>query len=430
MPRGFKLELEEILQKEQEDKNKPTTHQKKNKKCIPTANIINTDHPRSRKPPSRLNIENTPNTPKKQSIPPIQPPIPEKKSSRQPKPLIKEDLGYIDRDAIKGKSNPMRAAVSKLCEKGLARLKKNPLSDFFYFSHIQNSPSLSQIEKNIRNYKYKSIYDFIMDLRRIWNYYFLTYPNDSEIYQRTSEMSRFSEEIYKEIEILFEDKNEISEINKKIDNLARELRDIKGNQQLGTMPFPIVKKNIIGGNGERAMTLNEKSQLKMNIGLLLPEQRKNLVLLLADTIDITNKEYLEFDIETLSNKKLRELDKYVKSCLKKDKKGRNGNHHNPLLSRTKSEGRNEFNEMNDIEKLRSELKDNSIKKTSKSLNDIDDGNLISDKDIENENKKNSHIKITNKQEHNMPLNNTTHIATKKAQFSSSEDSESSSLESL
>jgi hypothetical protein len=168
----------------------------------------------------------------------------------------------------------------------------------------------------------------------------------------------------------------------------------------------------------------------MNIGLLLPEQRKNLVLLLADTIDITNKEYLEFDIETLSNKKLRELDKYVKSCLKKDKKGRNGNHHNPLLSRTKSEGRNEFNEMNDIEKLRSELKDNSIKKTSKSLNDIDDGNLISDKDIENENKKNSHIKITNKQEHNMPLNNTTHIATKKAQFSSSEDSESSSLESL
>ena len=164
MPRGFKLELEEILQKEQEDKNKPTAHQKKNKKCIP--NIINTDHPRSRKPPSRLNIENTPNSPKKQSIPSIQPPIPEKKSSRQPKPLIKEDLGYIDRDAIKGKSNPMRAAVSKLCEKGLARLKKNPLSDFFYFSHLQNSPSLSQIEKNIRNYKYKSIYDMIVK----WNY--------------------------------------------------------------------------------------------------------------------------------------------------------------------------------------------------------------------------------------------------------------------
>ena len=162
MPPGFKLELDEILIKEIEEKGKPVVHKKHRKGFN-----FSSDYPR--KPRQSHKDEDTDNilAQNKSLITGNDNLYTEKKSLRQPKPLIREDLGYIDKDAIKGKSNPMKAAVAKQCEKGFMKLKKNPVADYFYFSKRPNEPCLNQVEKNIKNYKYKTIDEFIIVRRKI-----------------------------------------------------------------------------------------------------------------------------------------------------------------------------------------------------------------------------------------------------------------------
>lgn len=418
MPVGFKLELEEILKKEIEEKSKPIVH-KKHKKGF----TFSSDYPRRPRQAhkeissqrqkendnvlcsSSNNINNSNNTGNNSYC------VTEKKSLRQHKPIVREDLGYIDKDVIKGKSNPLRAAVCKQCEKGISKLRKNPVSEFFYFS-TGNIPSLSQIEKNIRNYKYKSIYEFIMDLRRIWNYYFSKYPNNPEINARTFEMSRYSEELYKEMEVLYEDKNQMTDLSKKIDSLAQELRDMKGTHLNGAIAYP-TKKNIERVNQERLMTQSEKAALRSNINMLGAEQMRGIVKILADTIDMTNKKYLEFDIDTLSNRKLRELDHYVKNCLRRERRNHlqqaNNTGENPNNGNTTSDSK--------IQQLKSDLGDNStMQKQMMTINQ--NSNIQNNNSNNNTDTKNGGL-----------LNNKENIGNEKIDDSSSE-SDSSSLSSL
>ena len=402
MPVGFKLELDEILQKEAEEKTKPPVH-KKHKKGF----SFSSDYPRRQTKLHKeeynysvndkiLTANNALMNGNDSSIMTNHSNIyTEKKSLRQPKPLIREDLGYIDKDVTKSKSNPMRAAVSKQCEKGFIKLKKNPIADYFYFSKKPNEPCLNQVEKNIKNYKYKSIYEFIMDLRKIWNYYFSAYPSDKDVYARTCEMSRYSEEIYKEIEILFEDKNEISEIHRKIDMLTKEFRDIKESHVPSNIQYP-PKKIPEKYTAERPMTASEKTTLRNNISLLDAEQVRGIVRIVADTMNLKNKKYLEFDIDTLSTKKLRELDHYVKNCLRKDKNKQN-KMNNPIKKK----------EINDIERLKNDLGNNNTQTNNvnnENMNPLP--NTIEDKSKENK------------------------IEENKMDEDSSSDSESSSLSSL
>ena len=102
-------------------------------------------------------------------------------------------------------------------------------------------------------------------------------------------------------------------MNKKVDNLERKLRELKGNSlQFNMGNFNLKKTNSI----ERSMSLNEKTIIKNNIKLLTIEQKKGIANILRDTIDTENKKVLEFDIDKLNNKKLKQLDEYVKNCLR------------------------------------------------------------------------------------------------------------------
>ena len=68
---------------------------------------------------------------------------------------------------------------------------------------------------------------------------------------------------------------------------------------------------------DKPMTINEKNALGNNIRTLNPEQLKGIVNILSDSMVIDPKsKFFEFDIETLNTRKLRELEKYVKGCLK------------------------------------------------------------------------------------------------------------------
>ena len=287
MPKGIKIIPLEYLTKE-ETINKKGNKPQKNKSVV---NQINKELE------GILNKEesfNKPfNKPKKirQESESQNSPIKEKHSLRQHKPRITEDLGYIDKDILKGKSNPLRASINKKCEKGFNDILKYKVSDFFYYSQKADIPCLSQIEKNIKNFKYKTIYEFIMDLRSICNFYFVNYENNKDIINKTSEMSKICEEMYKELDIKDENKNELKEINKKIDSLTRDLKLIKSNQpdlhsQLNLNQF---KKNYFEKNNEKVWSISEKAQLKKDIELLTPQEKKGLLSILADSFDLRNK---------------------------------------------------------------------------------------------------------------------------------------------
>lgn len=281
-------------------------------------------------------------------------PIQQKKSLRQHKQVVKEDLGYIEKDITKGKSNPLRASANKQCEKCFAQLRKYQLSEFFYYSQNVDVPTLAQIEKNIKNFRYKSLYEYMFDLRKIWNYFFVNFPNANDILTGVSEMSRISEEIYNETEAntMEDNGNEIKEMNKKIENFSRDLKMIKGNQSFVSPTItdtPQIKRNFFERSpSEKGLSMSEIAQLKKNINSLNTDQMGGLIAILSDTFDCKNQKFLEFDVESLEPRKLKEISKYVKSCIRKERKNNslkkfNSNFTDQSLNERKNEMKDTFN---------------------------------------------------------------------------------------
>ena len=137
----------------------------------------------------------------------------------------------------------------------------------------------------------------------------------------------------------------MKEITKKIDSLERELKDIKGsNQSINNFNYNVIKRI---NSTEKAMSYDEKATLRNNIRLLNPEQKKGIVQILNDNVDLTNKKYFELDIEKLGNKKLRELDNYVQGCIRKNRLNQNNNNNENIN-----------HEIINLQKLKTELNEN------------------------------------------------------------------------
>ena len=363
MPYGFKLETEENLLKKDEKRKKGYLHRKHKKFGNSLENLVDNENNidnnninnninnlekgpkqrRRKKSFSSHNTENKENTNNKSIV--------MRKMTREHKPKIIEDLGYIDKDVIKGKSNPLFRAVNKICERGMIKMKKIQYYSFFYNSSKSGELSLSQIEKNIREYKYQSTYEFIMDLRKLWNHFLKMFETQGEIKEKVCEMARKSEQLYCELESINIEKVELEDLNKKVDNLEKKLREIKGSGLNIGGGFNLKKSNM----SERSMSLNEKTVIKNNIKLLTIEQKKGIADILRDTIDTENKKILEFDIDKLNNKTLKRLDEYVKNCIKK-------NNENKKI------------DIN-VEKLKQDLSDVNQRENNEIVNDIDKDSL-------------------------------------------------------
>jgi hypothetical protein len=234
-------------------------------------------------------------------------------------------LGYIDKDKTKGARNPLLVDVYKKCEKGLAKIKKHPFAEYFINPMTTDAPSLSQIEKNLKSYQYTTPYQFGLDIRRVLSYYFSQYAQNPDIYQKTLKLLEFSEDVLKEVESTQEDKSEIQELHKKVEKLTREMKDFKSNPIPPTTTTTTRKPEKNVSIYDKPMTIQEKNALGNNIRSLTQEQMKGIVNILSDSISIDpNKRFFEFDIDTLSNRKLRELERYVKQCMKANAQGLQG----------------------------------------------------------------------------------------------------------
>jgi hypothetical protein len=231
-----------------------------------------------------------------------------KRSLREKKPTTIKDLGFVDKD---GKG--VNSDVQKKCEKIFGKLRKHPLFDSLNASIANlDAPNLITVEKNLRAAKYTTVYQFGMDVRKIWNFYFSNTIANSELYQKVFTLSNFFEEMYREVEnSVPEEKTDIHELNRKVSKLQEKFNELHKN------PVPASNQRKDRPRTEKPMTVAEKNQLGTNIRLLNPEQLKGIIKLLSDSLNVDqHSKYFEFDIETLCNKKLRELEKYVRHCLK------------------------------------------------------------------------------------------------------------------
>ena len=232
----------------------------------------------------------------------------------------------------------------KKCEKCFEKLKTNEYFSYFYNIQGLGIPSLIEVESNIKNNKYKTCYEFFMDLRKIWNYYYQNYYSKPDIYQKTCIMSELSEELFKNIDNMTEEKKqEISHMKEKLDNIEKGLNEYKakgGN---------IMQKKII--NMEKPMSISEKNALGNAIRNLNKEQLKGIIKLLSDS-KINQEQsgqvkYFEFDIDKLPPKKLRELEKYVNDCeMGMIKNRENNQEQNAEIQRLKDDLRYKTNEKN------------------------------------------------------------------------------------
>ena len=208
--------------------------------------------------------------------------------------------------------------IIQKCERCIELIKANPLSKLYYKTMNPNTPCIFDIEKNIKNNKYSSSYEFFMDLRKIWLFYYQNYPNNSEIRQRTYSMSELCENLCKNIDNVFMDDNIRNnlDLNQYSQNYNYYGNDYRFNG--GNINQIVYNNNYNMNNNE--MSIEEKNALGNAIRNLNKEQLKGIIKLLSDSkisqSQSGHTKFFEFDIDKLPLKKLRELEKYVKECTK------------------------------------------------------------------------------------------------------------------
>ena len=282
-------------------------------------------------------------------------------------------------------SNPEIYKIYKKCKKGLEKIKESKYANKYYQSNNPDVPCLANIEKKVNNYEYKNIYDFEMDGRRIWNFYFKVEQNN----EITSKMSDDWEKICADLD---NPNNELSvaSVRKRTEQLQKEFEEIKDNNLTKeSLPAPVKKNNQQNNEQNKPMTVEEKNQLGNNIRSLNKEQLKGIIKILSENNPMPKSKYFEFDIDKLSTKKLRELEKYVKECLasnNKNNKTLTSNNNNTHIQNSNNKIQNQKENQNNKSNNKGVNTHNQNQAVIKSNNK--DVNKNQDNKIEQSNKKN------------------------------------------
>ena len=202
--------------------------------------------------------------------------------------------------------------IFRKCKNGLDKIKESKYALHYYQSRDPDVPCLANLEKKVNNYEYKNLYDFQMDVRKIWYHYFDLDPND----ERTKKMSEDWEKICTDLESQNIEMS-VNTIKKRTDKIQKEISEYKeyGGITKENLPAPIKKTNQQNSEHNKPMTVEEKNQLGNNIRTLNKDQLKGIIKILNENNSVPKSKYFEFDIDKLPNKKLRELERYVKECL-------------------------------------------------------------------------------------------------------------------
>ena len=375
MPHGYKFETEEnILQLSESSKNlhkrlkMSDRHNEYQKHQKFSKNLINEEN--------NIYLSKEHSNANNNNIKKINKVVPKENQSNINININNNNYNYNNSESYK---------IMMKCYSGFNKIKSNPISNFFYQSKFPNSPSLSIIEKKIKNFEYKTVNDFCDDLRKLWTFQFKNYAKEPNIYQNICKISVLSDQICKELsndKIIENKKEEILNIKKRTDKIKKDLDEIKGNNQ----PEMHNNKNI------RHKSLEEINRLGQLIRSLNKEQLKGIIYLLSDKNEYNNSIKFEFDLEQLPFDKYKKLEEYVYNC----KNGKNTNINNIYninknLKINKDINKNENkNIKNNNEDINDKINENN--KTNK-YNNIN--NNIINKNLTNKEKNNNNINGNN-----------------------------------
>lgn len=324
LPNGFKLEAEEVYLKTAADATtvaKPNMTGKKRKNNVRNCEFLiliqysYEDKPKKKSQKKKLtDITASDISLSGQNA---------KRSAREKKPNYKDDLGFVEQ---KSKcKDPKLIEISKKCEKIMTKLKKHQFADAFAHSTTPDIPCLSEIEKKYKNYQYTSFFIFQTEIRKMFKHFFSLGGKFPEIYQKAVELSQYFEEIVEVDEPA--DTQGYETLSKKVQKIESQLFE-KMKQTTNPINNLYMQKQPSRQQvplNEKPLTIQEKNVLGSNIRNLNKAQMKGIINILADQDSLDqNQKFFEFDIEKLSTKKLRELEKYVKKCLKTNQKSTSG----------------------------------------------------------------------------------------------------------
>ena len=313
------------------------------------------------------------------------------KSQRSSNKLLqpnKKNKNNNNIDNIPNDVGPEKYKIIMQCKGGFAKIKESKYFSKYYISIEPNIPSLSNVEKKLNNYEYSSLYEFEMDVRNIWNYYFNLNPND----EIAKKMSEDWEKICMDLENTNSEVS-VTDIKKRTDNIKKEMEKIKDHRE-DISPVP-TKKSGQNSESNKPMSVEEKNQLGNDIRSLNKEQLKGIIRILKESETYPKTKYFEFDIDQLPNKKLRELEKYVKECISLNNKNNNNpantNNNNVNSQQQMNQSSNtknkEINKNMDVEQdntpVKKNNKQNSIKKSEKRDNSLSSDSISSDSSLSN-----------------------------------------------
>ena len=233
--------------------------------------------------------------------------------------------------------------IYKQCLAGFEKLKESKFFQRFNFPYEPGAPCLSAVEKKILNYEYNTLYEFEMDVRNIWNFFFRMNIND----EMAKKMSEDWEKICTELENPNAEINNLNvkDIKKKLGKIEEDLANYKENRG-AELPPPPTKKTNQNNDHNKPMTVEEKNKLGNDIRNLTKEQLKGIIKILNESDSYPKTKYFEFDIDKLSNKKLRELEKYVKDCMNINLKNKSQNQNAQHNTNNKNQKENINNKTN------------------------------------------------------------------------------------
>jgi len=189
-----------------------------------------------------------------------------------------------------------------------------------YYDIIKEPMDIRTVEEKLKSDQYSSASQFAADVRKIWSNAFRYNSKGSHVYNLASEMSSAFERYFKDIEhISFNDT--VRELEKKVEKLSKQITELhhKGAQVPNSKSSkPNSSSNV------RGYTIEEKKALCQSIKTLPPEFLRGVWEIVSEGLhqNSKNKEILEFDIQTLPFRVVRELDKYVKQKMSQVSKGK------------------------------------------------------------------------------------------------------------
>ena len=212
----------------------------------------------------------------------------------------------------------------------------NIFNEFKYSSTLYKEfPQFHTIEKNIKNELYSSSSELAKEIHNVFSNLFILFSKDFDKYNKTLILSNSFEKIYKKYDnqILTKECRNLLEI---INKLKKEFRQPEITKNISNENISYINNNIspycpsknkfkfqITDSDSQISVKKYKNEITNKIKNLSNDQKKGLFNIVSnDCIDKNmQNNAMEINVNKMTFKQLKQLEKYVNKCIKDNKSG-------------------------------------------------------------------------------------------------------------